>query len=277
VQDKLQVGQPVFEADLEFIDRVKMWVLMPAELREKYRTIDEMRKSGEMKGVTISDVLEANKRDILPKQWLDLLHVAKAANKSKEWIDGRFIRREGVGKIEVGLLDLHGCTALETLPADLRVRGHLDLYWCTSLKTLPAGLAVEGNLNLDRCTSLETIPADLEVRGDLSLEGCTSLETLPAGLNVGRVLYLYGCTSLRTLPAGLRVGSGLNLHGCTTLETLPADLQLGAYLTHLDVSGCTSLTSLPENLELGGYLRLSKDLNEQVKKEGKIKGEIRYE
>jgi hypothetical protein len=67
VQDKLQAGEDVYESDLEFIPKVKMWVSMSKELREKYPNIREMLKSEEL--------LESNKRHISLQQWLDLLHI----------------------------------------------------------------------------------------------------------------------------------------------------------------------------------------------------------
>ena len=89
VQDKLQSGKPVYENELEFIPKVKMWMRMPKEWREKYPSVEEMVKSEEMKNVTMSDVYEAQKRDIDIKQWLDLLHVMEAARKSKKIRTGR--------------------------------------------------------------------------------------------------------------------------------------------------------------------------------------------
>jgi len=81
VQDKLQSGKPVYENELEFIPKVKMWMRMPKEWREKYPSVEEMVKSEEMKNVTMSDVYEAQKRDIDIKQWLDLLHMAEIQDK----------------------------------------------------------------------------------------------------------------------------------------------------------------------------------------------------
>jgi hypothetical protein len=291
VQDKLQAGQPIFETDLEFIDMVKMWIMMPEKLREKYKSIQEMEESEEMK--------EAGKRHILLKQWLDLLHVAKAADKSKEWIDEKF-KFEGGGKIFVeGDLELRNCTSLTTLPAGLQVGVDLFLSGCTSLTTLPADLQVGGGLFLSDCTSFTTLPADLQVGGELFLAGCTSLTTIPADLHVGLTLHLSGCTSLTTLPADLQVKRDLELRNCTSLTALPAGLQVKKDLDlmgcislttlpaglkvgwSLNLIGCTSLTTLPGSLEVGQYLFLSHDLNNQVKedaerlkKEGKIKEKI---
>ena len=235
VQDKLQNGEDVYEEDLAFIDEVKMWVGMPEEWRNKYVSIEEMKRAG----YTRESSFEASKRGISIKQWLDLLHVAKADGKSRKWIDETFTFPGG-GKIEV--------------------ERNLDLNLCTGLTTLPEGLEVGGGLYLSFCTGLTHLPEGLKVGGSLDLEACTSLTTLPEGLKVGKWLDLEGCTALITLPEGLKVG------------------------WELHVNGCTGLTSLPEGLEVGGNLVLSKNLHAQVKKdakrlkkEGKIKGEIKYE
>jgi len=212
LQDKLQVGQDVRESDLAFIEKVKIWVSMSKEWRDKYKSVDEMAKSDEFK-----EIRDANKRHISPKQWQDLLHVAEATGNKREWIDETF-KFPSRGEIRVeGDLDLIGCASLTSLPDQLEVKGYLDLSGCTSLTHLPEGLVVNGELHLIDCTSLVSLP-----------------KRLTAGWNI-----------------------------------------------RLD--GCTSLVSLPEDLYAGWHLFLSKDVNDQVKKdaerlkaEGKIKGEIKY-
>jgi len=251
VQRKLANREEVTEDDMRFMQDVRLWVSLPEEWREKYKGIEEMMQSEE--------VQDAKKRQITLKQWLDLLHVAKAAGKHKEWIDETF-KFPGGGDIETFY--------------------YLFLSDCTSLTNLPTGLKVNGPLDLSRCTSLTFLPPKLEVNGGLMLEGCTSLASLPIGLRVSGGLHAYKCSSLKSLPDDLQVKMGLMLEECTSLISLPNNLKVKGDLV---LFGCTSLTSLPAELEVEKNLDLSKNLNEQVKKdalrlkkEGKIKGEIKY-
>ena len=303
VQNKLQAGEDVYESDLEFIPKVKMWVMMPKEWREKYRSVEEMEKSYEY-----SEFPEAKKRHISPKQWLDLLHVMKAADKERGWIDETF-KFPGGGKVETiedlylgnctsltklpeGLsveedLYLDECTSLTALPENLYVGGSLDLIGCTSLTALSKGLSIGGYLNLSGCTALTTLPEGLSVGKYLNLSGCTALTSLPEGLSVGGFLDLRDCTFLTTLPERLSVGGHLDLGKCTSLKALPEDLSVGKSLIlngctslkalpeglsvagGLNLDGCTSLKALPEGLSVAGGLYLSKDINEQVKEDAK--------
>ena len=169
VQDKLQAGQDVRESDLEFIAKVRTWVMMPQELREKYKSVEEMVKSDEMNDVTSLDAYEANKRHISPKQWLDLLHVAEASGKKKEWIDKMF-QFPGGGKIQVEEdLVLHNHVKVTRLPEGLSVGRDLVLRGCTGLTELPEGLKVGSYLNLAGCTGLTKLPKSLSIDGHLWL------------------------------------------------------------------------------------------------------------
>jgi hypothetical protein len=255
VQDKLQVGQDVYEKDLEFIPNVNLWVLMPKEWREKHPSIEDILKDKE-----IIDIWpEISKRHISVTQWQDLLHMAEASGNEKEWIDKTF-QFPGGGKIKVEKdLELGGSTELKKLPEGLKVGGDLSLWGCTGLTELPKGLDVGCNFDLVRCTSLTSLPDQLEVKGYLELSDCTSLTHLPEGLVVGGELHLIDCKSLVSLPKRLIVGWNIRLNGCT------------------------SLISLPEDLYAGWHLFLSRDANYQViedakrlKSEGKILGKVEY-
>jgi len=242
VQDKLQAGQDVYESDLDFIKKVKMWVLAPKNVREILPSIEKM----------YAEQPEADKRHISLKQWLDLLHIMKAKDEKREWVDDIF-KFPGLGKIEAEYLNLKGCT---------------------SLTALPEGLYVDFSLNLDGCTALTALTEGLSVGFNLDLKGCTSLTALPEGLYVGLNLNLAGCTGLTSLPEGLKVRGYLSLFYCAQLTSLPENLSVGG---DLDLSGCTSLKTLPESLLVKGKLLLN-DPNEQVlddarrlTREGKIK------
>jgi hypothetical protein len=249
VQDKLQAGQQVFESDLEFIDGVKMWVQMSKEFRGKYRSIEQLVGSDEYN--------ESNKRRISIKQWLDLLHVAEAAEEAREWIDEQF-KFEGGGSI--------------------RTVGDLDLSECENLLLLPENLTVGRNLNLVGCTALTSLPGHLKVKGDLILTCCNSLKAIPTDLEVGRSIDLNQCAELISLPEELEVRGILSLRYCINLSSLPKKMKVGE---NLDITCCPGITSLPENLEVGRDLVVSFHLYDQVerdverlKREGKIKGKI---
>ena len=125
-----------------------------------------------------------------------------------------------------------------------------------------------------------TFPGDgkIKTERDLRLRGCAGLTRLPEGLLVGGSLWLYGCEDLTKLPKGLSVGVYLDLSGCTSLTELPEGLSVKGNFWLID---CANLTKIPKGLSVGGDLYLSKNLNEQVKKdaermreEGRIGGKI---
>ena len=277
VQNKLQAGQDVYENDLEFILKVKMWVLMPKEWRNKYTSIEDMETNEELKGATVSDVYETIKRDISIKQWMDLLHMTEVAEEKREWIDKTFLF-PGNGKIETkGNFNLENCTGLTKLPEGLKVGGNLYLTNCTGLTKLPEGLSVGRNLDLTNCTGLTKLPKGLRVGFTLNLNRCTGLTELPEDLMVVLNLSLDGCTGLTELPNNLSV-SELDLGHCASLIKLPENLSI---FRHLFLGHCTKLKKLPDELSVAGNLYLSDDLDEQIikdaerlKKEGRIRGKI---
>ena len=186
VQNKLQAGQDVYESDLAFIPKVKIWVRMPKELREKYRSVDEMIKSKEV----IDAQFEANKRHISLQQWYVLLEIAICGSKERKWIDERFTF-PGAGKIiSHGDLNLAYSEDLTEIPVGLEVGGGLYLQGCTALTKLPEELSVAFNLELNDCTSLTEVPEGLSVGLNLDLRGCNKLTRLPKTLLIGGHLYL---------------------------------------------------------------------------------------
>jgi len=174
VQQKLANGEQVTEDDLRFMQDVRLWVAMPKEWRDKYRSIDEIHKAEEVQEIIIEAqkreinfhkvMFEANKRGIGPKQWIALLHVAESSDKDEKWIDETF-KFPGDGRIETnGSLNLQDHTSLTFLPENLKVKGALFLAGCISLNSIPKGLSVNGNLVILYCTSLTSLPEDLEVK-----------------------------------------------------------------------------------------------------------------
>jgi len=146
VQEKLAKGEPVYPSDMEFIGKVKLWIV---------------------------EMSEAPRRGISQNQWQALLHMASVwakTGKEKEYIDAHF-GFPGNSKIEFasGSLTLNGLVDLKFLPDNLKVAGDLDLSGCKSLTSLPNELEVGGILNLSNCTGLASLPGDLMVKGRLIL------------------------------------------------------------------------------------------------------------
>jgi len=246
----LRAKTEVYPEDMEFVEKIILWLGLAKEDRETLPSIELMEQD---------DVfIEATKRGISLAQWEGLLHMQMAAEKDATWIDETFDFMDGKIVVKEDLF-LGGCTGLTQLPESLVVEGVLDLRGCTSLTHLPENLVVEGALFLRGCTSITHLPESLVAKGDL---------------------YLAVCTSLTHLPENLVVKDGLNLRGCTSLTYLPENLVVEE---NLQLGNCTSLTHLPENLIVKNDLHLSENLAQEVKdkaqelkEKGQITGDIKY-
>jgi len=183
VQDKIADKKDITEGDLAFIGKVKIWILLPKNIRDKYDSIEKMEGPDVVKN--------AQERGLSLQQWLGLLHVAEADDKGEDWIDETFTFSGG----------------------KIICEEYLNLTNCTSLTSLPEGLNVGKDLYLRNCTSLTSLPEGLTVKGNLGLTNCTSLTYLPEGLNVGEHLHLDDCTPLTFLPEDMKVGRNLCLSG----------------------------------------------------------------
>jgi hypothetical protein len=265
----------VYERDLAFISKVKLWVGMPNHLRDRYKSIKEMEQ------YYYSESLEAKKRGISLKQWLNLLDIAEMKGEKREWIDDHFSL--GGGMIKTTKLNVTDCKELKSLPDGLLTHEDLDASGCDGLTSLPEGLSVGGMLSLRGCTALKSLPDNFFVAEMLDIRDCTGLTSIPDCIRrVGGHFDLQGCTGLTSLPKGLRMVVGyLSLKGCVKLTSIPEGISIH---DNLWLTGCTGLTSLPKYLSVGANLYLSPDANEQLKKdaerlkhEGKIKGEILYQ
>ncbi len=250
VQDKIADDKDIFEEDLAFIGKVKMWIFLPKDIREKYESIDEMEKSDKVQNA----VHEANKRGLDVRRWLDLLHMAESAGKEQGWIDDTFTF-EGGKIICEGDLKLRICTSLKSLPEGLHVGGILDLYNCESLTSLPKGLRVEKYLALEGCSKLQADKHEvlLYLWGKIKNDEIKSLSLnkwpledgdMPDNLHIKEALDLSHCTSLTALPDNLQADSILNLRGCTSLFSLPKNFTMGGFL---DLEDCTELMKNKEN------------------------------
>ncbi|KAH7404131.1 hypothetical protein KP509_15G012100 [Ceratopteris richardii] len=166
------------------------------------------------------------------------------------------------------LLDLQGCSSLESLsvlPTTLR---ELNLYGCSRLQTVNASLPKLEKLYVLGCPNLRTLPTELGAcMRELALGGCDGLSEWLATNQAALFPNLYSlekldlssCMSLKTLsflPTSLEV---LFLFGCRELEVL--DLGSGnlTNLKHLDISCCPRLRSLPQELETLPALSITRD------------------
>jgi len=152
----------------------------------------------------------------------------------------------GLATIGAGLtaneLNVSG-TAVEELPANMRVVLRLEANQCQRLKRLPAGLKV-GVLALRECPALEVLPAGLEV-SFLDVSGCVSLMALPEDLKIeGGRLRVRDCPRLRALPGRLGPLSQLDIAGCLNISELPGRLVVSSWI---DIGG-SGLKALPPHL-----------------------------
>jgi hypothetical protein len=134
-------------------------------------------------------------------------------------------------------------TPLSALPTGVTARQSLDLSGCTALETLPAGLRL-ASLNLRGCRRLTALPEGLDVLF-LDISGCTGLSGWPqnATVRAGR-LSVAGCPWLRQLPPWLTQISQLDVSDCANLRFLSKTLKVSLWV---DVAG-SGLRSLPEGL-----------------------------
>lgn len=147
-----------------------------------------------------------------------------------------------------GRIDASDCTGLATIGPGLAAN-ELNVSG-TAIEELPAGLRVALRLEANQCQRLKRLPAGLKV-GVLSLRECPALEALPAGLDVS-FLDVSGCVSLEALPDDLRIEGGrLRVRDCPRLRALPAHL---GRLAQLDIAGCLNITALPEGLAVSSWI-----------------------
>jgi hypothetical protein len=135
-------------------------------------------------------------------------------------------------------------TQIRELPSDLKVEYMLNLDGCSSLESLPPDLKV-GSLVLRDCVSLKALPEGLQVYF-LDLTGCSQLERLPqhGSLTFGR-LVARGCRRLRELPKWIDDLSQLDLSGCESLSELPPNLRVASWIDIAD----TQISTLPSGVK----------------------------
>jgi hypothetical protein len=145
-------------------------------------------------------------------------------------------------------IDVSSCPGLATV-GDGLAADELNLSG-TAVEELPAGLRVALRLEANQCQRLKRLPDGLKV-GVLSLRECPALETLPAGLDVS-FLDVSACVSLKALPDDIRIAGGrLRVRDCPRLSALPA--RLGP-LSQLDIAGCLNIMALPDDLVVSSWI-----------------------
>jgi len=160
------------------------------------------------------------------------------------------------------VLDLSGCTALETIDGYTTYFGAIKVDQCTGLKTVRAGGS--GKLDLSTCPEIRYIELD-KASSELNLKNCSKLEELSAafGVLIGG-LDLSDCVSLKKLSVGyceqlysldvtncpeLEILSCGNNHDITSLDVTHNTKLKELYcqttgISSLDVSHCPELTAL---------------------------------
>jgi hypothetical protein len=85
--------------------------------------------------------------------------------------------------LAVSFLDAAGCSALRTLPQDMRMTGgRISLRDCARLTSLPTGLGSVGQLDLGGCLNITSVPDDLDVTAWIDIGG-SGLTALPERLH----------------------------------------------------------------------------------------------
>jgi hypothetical protein len=85
--------------------------------------------------------------------------------------------------LSVAFLDLAGCSALRSVPDDLRLHGgRLNLRDCALLTELPPDLGAVAQLDISGCLNLRGLPDGLEVTSWIDIGG-SGVERLPERMN----------------------------------------------------------------------------------------------
>jgi len=305
VQNKLMQGETVFEKDLEFINKVKLWLMLPEDLRKKFQTMEEMESDEEIKEYTKDDVKQAQKYSINLRQWAGVKNLAefyygdlkeglKNIDKFLEFTNGKIIGKLGHLDLEVG--HTYAQPPLKLLPDNFEI-GSINILSYQHLKKFPPNLQVKW-LTIASWPQLNLLPEDLKVFNKLIVRACENFKELPENLNLEEKLELVNCDGVTEFPENLS-SKILDIAKCKNLTKLSKNLTV----EKLYVSLCPELTELPDRMYGLNYLcildcpkikclpndlrldriRLNSNVSEQVKKdaerlkaEGKIQN-IDYE
>jgi len=301
VQNKLLNGKPIYPKDMEFVGKIKLWLILPESIRLEYPTIElmvECKEIKEWKGYLEKEMIDGLKRFINPKQWEAVKNMLEYwyedLEKGLSLIDFRFEFRKGriIAKpdldldhetavsnhlpplkslpdnLEIGSLKIAAYEHLKKLPKNLKVK-ILEINSWENLISLPEGLQVSEKLVIAGCPNFAGLPDKLEVK-EVRISGCDGLEELPDNLTCDSLELV--CPNLKNLPKNLKVKKLFRLWGCTNLTELPKSFR-GQTLI---IEECPGITSLPDDIRLNA-LRLDRDADnnlavqaQKLKNEGKI-------
>jgi len=189
-------------------------------------------------------------RDLPPDLFAGNVHIVDCSNFSSM-----------PASVRIKSFQIDGCQGVETLASGLHLE-NVSINHCPNLKgltgsfrfwnlrmpgsyleTLSADLAVRGTLDLRDSKHLISLPDGLRVGKELILKGCTALENLPQVLEVD-TLDLSGCTGLRFRDLGDIETRHLDVSDCVQLTELPEWIWVWE---SIDVAN-TGLTGLPPSL-----------------------------
>lgn len=158
----------------------------------------------------------------------------------------------------VGVLDVSGCTALDTLSCYSNSLTELNVTDCTAL----TGLFCTGNsltaLDVSNNTALCWLFCGGNDLIELNASGCTALEQLSCERGDLVEMNLTGCTALANLECGYNNLAELDVTGCTALRWLHCQDNC---LTELDVSNCAGLEWLNCSGNMLGVIDLNNNPN----------------
>jgi Leucine-rich repeat (LRR) protein len=117
----------------------------------------------------------------------------------------------------------------------------LDVSGCTSLESLDCYNNQLTSLNVSGCSALQHLNCESNQLTALNVSGCTALQTLVCAYNRLTALDVSQCPALTYLNCSSNQLTSLDVTKCPALQELWCH---GNQLTALNVSGCTALTYL---------------------------------
>ncbi|KAL1215559.1 Disease resistance protein RRS1B [Cardamine amara subsp. amara] len=157
----------------------------------------------------------------------------------------------------IELIDLQGCTKLQTFPASGQLE-HLrvvNLSNCTQIKSFPEVSPNIEELHLQR-TGISELPISIGNAINLKIldmSHCSSLLELPSSIGNAtnlQKLYLKYCSSLVKLPSSIGNAINLkelNLSHCSSLVELPSSIRNATHFQKLNLDYCSSLEKVPSS------------------------------
>ncbi len=138
---------------------------------------------------------------------------------------------------------------ISEFPADFHVESTLELHNCTQLTSLPADLCL-WRLSIDRCERLSKVVLPRRVQ-HVSICGCPSLQTISGDMDGasdtswGSSCTIADCPNLTTLPRRIKTDF-FSLEQCPAIRDLP-DLLVSQKCA---IKNCLRLVALPERIQM---------------------------